>query len=140
MTNSSIDYDKGLPKWFRLFDPSIDETDFNKLILMVLHRLDAEYPNRLDLSDSNKLSEKIEECSQIWGWLEKQEIVSGPMSNCSLTLSGRQSYRKAVQMASERTRLMLNSKDGLSGNEAKELMMNILRQHYYDYIVRNEEK
>ena len=140
MPNSSNDYDIDLPEWFRLSDPGIDRTNFNKLILMVLRRLDAEYPDRLDLSDCNRLRERISEFNQIWQWLEAQKMVSGPMSNCSLTLSGRQAFRKGVQMSSETTRLMLNSKDGLSGNEAKELMMNILRRHYHDYVERNEEK
>jgi len=140
MPNSSNDYDIDLPEWFRLSDPSIDGNNFNKLILMVLRRLDAEYPDRLDLSDCDRLRERINEFDKIWQWLEAQKMVSGPVSNCSLTLSGRQAFQKAVRMASETTRLMLNSKDGLSGNEAKELMMNILRQHYHDYIVRNEEK
>lgn len=140
MPNSASDLSRVLPEWFRLSDPEIDGTDFNKLILLILRRLDAEYPERVDLSDCNKLRERVNEFKTIWEWLEGQGIVSGPISNCSLSLSGRQSFRKAVQLASESTRMMLQSKKGLIGDEAKELVMSILRQHYYSYIVRTENQ
>ncbi|NNE24551.1 MAG: hypothetical protein HKN11_18275 [Rhizobiales bacterium] len=140
MPNSGNDLGRTLPEWFRLSDPEINGTDFNKLILLIFRRLDAEYPERVDLSDCNKLRERVNEFNRIWEWLEDQRMVSGPVSNCSLTLSGRQAFQKAVQLASASTRMMLQSKEGLSGNEAKELMMSILRQHYLDYIARTEKR
>lgn len=138
MPNSANDLGRALPEWFLLSDHDINGTDFSKLILLVLRRLDAEYPERVDLSDCNKLAERISEFDKIWKWLEAQQVVSGPLANCSLTLSGRQAFRKAVQLASESTRMMLQSKEGLSGIDARELMMSILRQHYYSYIANRK--
>ena len=122
-----------LPEWFLLLDPDIDGTDFNWLILLVLRRLDAEFPNRVNLSNCNRLKERVEEFSDVWNWLERQEIINGPIENCSLTLAGRNSYRKALELASDQYRAQVQSREGLRGNEAKELVMNILRQFFTDY-------
>ena len=140
MPNSENSFDQGLPKWLRLSDCEIDGTDFDQLTLLVLRRLYAEYPNRLDLSDCIKLKERIGEFTKIWEWLELQKVVSGPVSNCSLTLSGMQAYRKTVQLASDSTRIMLESKEGLTGAEARELVLSIFHQHYHDYVERTEDQ
>ena len=139
MPGSTNDLSGGVPEWFRLSDAELGGTDFGRLILLVLCRLDSAFPERADISSCVTPKEKISEFNQIWNWLEAQKIVSGSISNCSLTLVGRRSYQEALELAPDSTKALLHSKEGLSGDAARELVVSVIRRHYHNYIERTKD-
>lgn len=125
-----------LPEWLRLSSANVDNSDYSKLILLILRRLDAEYPKFVDLSDCNNIRRRIKDFDQLWAWLVAQELVTGTLSNCSLTLSGREALNKALQQASNTTRVEFASQRGIADAKALRLLVSVLRQHYNDYLSR----
>ena len=131
MAKSSNDSCGNLPEWFRSSNSVIGGVDFNGLVLLVLFKLDRTFPERLNLLDNTVLSEAAGEFDRVWRWLESQHIVSGPVTNSSLTLLGRESFRLTLKQMPDIAAKLSESGDQLSSREAKRLMLSFLRLHYH---------
>ena len=119
-----------LPEMFRLSEQDFEGPDFSKLVLLVLRRLDAAFPNLIDLTTCMKIVTHIDEFTQLWEWLQNQGIVNGPVSNCSLTLSGKRSFNTALQLSPEQGSRFMRSQTGLDGEEASDMLLAILKHHF----------
>ncbi len=119
-----------LPELFRLSEQDFDGPDFSKLLLLVLRRLDAGFPNLIDLTTCMKIVTHIEEFSKLWGWLQNQGLVTGEISNCSLTLSGKQSFAAALEQLPKLGSRFMHSQAGVAGEEASALLHAILKHHF----------
>lgn len=139
MPNSANNRIGAVPNWALFSDPNFDRNNISGLVLKVLCRLEAVHPERVDLSDCDNVKNQVVEFTKIWNWLEGQGIVSGSATNCSLTLPGVKAFRTGVGQADDSIRASLHTEKGPSGTEATKLMLDILRQHYHDYIKRIEE-
>ncbi len=69
-----------------------------------------------------KVVSHIEEFSQVWGLLSFQGIVSGPLDNCSLTLSGTRSFDITLTQRPTLGERFMREQEGLNGAEASELL------------------
>ncbi len=119
-----------LPELFRLTEQDFEGPDFSKLLLLVLRRLRADFPNLIDLTTCMKIVSHIDEFSQLWGWLSDQGIVSGPVDNCTLTLPGTRSFDAALAQLPTLGERFMRVQDGLDGEEASELLLAILKHHF----------
>ncbi|MEM8688976.1 MAG: hypothetical protein AAGF81_16715 [Pseudomonadota bacterium] len=122
--------DWALPELFRLTERDFEGPDFSKLLLLVLRRLRADFPSLIDLTTCMKIVSHIEEFSQLWGWLCDQGIVSGPVDNCTLTLSGKRSFDTALKQLPTLGGRFMREQEGLDGDEASELLLAVLKHHF----------
>ena len=122
--------DWALPELFRLSEQDFEGPDFSKLILLVLRRLDAAFPTLIDLTTCMKIVMHIEEFTQLWEWLQQQGIVTGPVSNCTLTLSGKRSFQAVLEQSPARAARFMQAQAGLEGEEAAELLLSIMKYHF----------
>lgn len=122
-----------LPELFRLSEQDFEGPDFSNLLLLVLRRLAADFPNLIDLTTCMKIVSHIEEFSQLWGWLSDQGIVSGPVDNCTLTLSGKRSFDAALKQLPTLGGHLMRLQDGLDSEEASELLLAILKHHFESF-------
>ena len=118
------------PELFRLCDEDFEGPDFSKLILLVLRRLDAEFPNRTDLTTCRRIAEREDAFGKIWSWLGEQGIVSGPSSNCALTLSGKQSFAAALESLPSLAAQLMHDNAGLEGENATKMLLALMRHHF----------
>lgn len=120
------------PDWFRLRSEDFNGAGFGRLILMVLVRLDSVFPDRVDLSQCKTISEYEHVFTKLWTWLSEDElgVVSGPISNASLTLLGRQSLRAALKNDPQLAALTQSEKDKIDDQAADRAIYQILRQHF----------
>ncbi len=132
--------DSRFEEWFRLSNSEYDDGTINQLILVILRDLNAAFPERVNLLDYKKVMKHIDDFRQFWGWLDSQDMVSGPLSNSSLTLQGRQSFRAALVREPDLAAVLLHAEDGLEGHEANQMMLAVLREHFFAYIERKEER
>ncbi len=119
-----------LPDLFQLTEQDFEGPDFSKLLLLVLRRLHADFPNLIDLTTCMKIVSHIEEFSQLWGWLSDQGIVSGPVDNCSLTLSGKRSFDAGLKELPTLGGRFMRVQEGLDGDDASELLLAMLKHHF----------
>ncbi len=122
-----------LPELFRLSEQDFEGPDFSRLVLLVLRRLDAAFPTLIDLTTCLKIVNHIEEFTQLWEWLRGQGVVSGSVSNCTLTLSGKQSFNAALQQAPEQAARFMRAQSGLHAEEASDMLLAILKHHFETY-------
>ena len=122
-----------LPGLFCLSEQDFEGPDFSKLLLLVLRRLAADFPNLIDLTTCMKIVSHIEEFSQLWSWLSDQGIVSGPVDNCTLTLSGKRSFDAALKQLPALGGRFMRLQDGLDAEEASELLLAILKYHFESF-------
>ena len=122
-----------LPELFRLSEQDFEGPDFSKLVLLVLRRLDAAFPDLIDLTTCMRIVTHIEEFSQLWEWLQLQGIVNGPISNCSLTLSGKRSFKAALEQQPALGKRFMNTQDGIEGEEAAELLLWMMKHHFSSF-------
>ncbi|NNF78033.1 MAG: hypothetical protein HKN05_08395 [Rhizobiales bacterium] len=122
--------DWALPELFRLSEQDFEGPDFSKLILLVLRRLDAAFPNLIDLTTCMKIVTHIEEFTQLWEWLQQQGIVNGPISNCTLTLSGKRSFNATLEQMPALGSRFMKAEAGIEGEEASELLLSIMKHHF----------
>ncbi len=118
------------PELFRLSEDDFDGPDYSKLILVVLRRLDAEFPTRANLTTSKRIAAHKAGFSQLWEWLSNQGIVSGPPSNCALTLSGKVSFRTALDRLPGLAAELMSQEAGLEGEKATQLLLAVMRHHF----------
>ncbi len=119
-----------LPELFRLSDSDFDGPDFSRLVLMVLRRLDAEFPNRTDLTTCKRILVHETSFGRLWAWLGEQGIVSGPPSNCALTLSGKKSFGSGLENLPKLAADLMHDEAGLEGEEATKMLLAMMRHHY----------
>ncbi len=119
-----------LPELFRLTEQDFEGPDFSRLVLLVLRRLDSAFPDHIDLTTCMKIITHMKEFSQLWQWLQAQGIVSGPVSNCSMTLSGKRSFAAALELAPTLGTRFMYSQSGLEGEDASELLLTLLKHHF----------
>ncbi len=122
--------DWGLLENFRLSDVDFVRSNFSKLLVLVLRRLDGAYPNRVELTDCWQVAENGDEIDRLWSWLSAQRIVTGEISDCSLTVSGRQAFRAAPEELQELAIMLMKSIDGLEEGDASRMLLAVLRIHY----------
>ncbi len=96
----------------------------------MLRRLDAQFPTRSDLTTCKKIRAHEASFARLWKWLEYQGIVSGPLSNCALTLSGKKSFGAAVENLPALAADLLQREDALEGEEATKMLLAIMRNHF----------
>ena len=137
---STSDLGGFLPEWFRLTDPGVEEGQIDELVLRIIRRLESVYPERVDLSDCDNIRVRVDEFNRVWSWFEREEIVSGPLENCSLTLAGCQAYRSASKSAPDAIKAALNSSDGVKGDDARTFMINTLREFFHSYVDRTRDR
>ncbi len=119
-----------LPELFCLSEEDFDGPDFSKLILVVLGRLDAEFPNRADLTTCERIADHEAGFRQLWEWLGEQGIVSGPPSNCALTLSGKVSFTSALEGLPHLAAELMSRDAGLEGESATKMLLSVMRHHF----------
>ena len=136
MPKLADDASGGVPEWPLSSGFEMDTGELSRLVLSVLSRLCTEFPSHVDLSGCDALREHGKDFERLWKWLETQQIVNGPLSNCSMTLAGQKSFHEALHLASESTQKMLHSEDGLDGSEANSFVLSVLRQHYQNHVSR----
>ena len=119
-----------LPELFRLSEQDFEGPDFSKLVLLVLRRLDGAFPDLIDLTTCMKIITHMEEFSRLWDWLLLQGIVNGPVSNCSMTLSGKRSFAAALELSPILGTRFMYSQKGLEGEDASELLLILLKHHF----------
>ena len=125
-----------LPDWLHLTGPDIEGVTIEDLVLRIFRRLDTVFPERVNLLEFDDLERKIGDLERIWDWLLEQAVVSGPLTNSSLTLAGCQAFRQVVENAPAAVRDRLHSRESLSGEDARRLMMQLLRCHYEKHLKR----
>lgn len=135
MTGSARDC--AFPPTFRLHDQDFEGPDFSKVILFVLRRLDSDFPDRIDLTTCESITAHKEGFQPLGEWLTRQGIVSGPMSNCALTLSGQKSFSVGLESAPKLASDLMSDEPRLEGDEATRLLLGILRHHYESYPPRD---
>ncbi|MCP5083493.1 MAG: hypothetical protein GY948_17545 [Alphaproteobacteria bacterium] len=111
-------------------DSDFDGPDFSRVILMVLRRLDAEFPNRTDLTTCKRILVHEASFGRLWAWLSEQGIVSGPVSNCALTLSGKKSFGSGLESVPKLASGLMHDEDGLEGEDATKALLAVMRHHY----------
>jgi len=119
-----------LPELFCLSDEDFEGPDFSKLVLVVLRRLDAEFPTRIDLTSCKRIAEREICFGRLWGWLSDQGIVSGPPCNCALTLSGKQSFGAALESLPSLAAGLMQEEACLKGEDATKVLLAVLRHHF----------
>ena len=140
MTGSNETSNFRLPDWYLLSDPVLDQCNYDELILKVLRRLDAIYPDRINLSDCISLMKRQNDFEKIWQLLEAQHLVSGPLSNCSLTLAGRRAYQKALSSSPASVQKKISSGGKLQNSESKQIVVSILREIFHSYVSRLKQR
>lgn len=125
-----------LPELFRLSDDDFAGPDLSRLVLIVLRRLDAEFPNRTDLTTCQRIAEHEAVFGRLWDWLSHQGIVSGPASNCALTLSGKKAFTAAIEGLPTLASSLLHQEAGLEGEDATKMLLSIMRHHFEMYTIR----
>ena len=118
------------PELFCLSDEDFEGPDFSKLVLIVLRRLDAEFPARTNLAACKRIAEHEISFGQLWTWLSGQGIVSGPLANCALTLSGKQSFIAALENQPSLATRLMQEEAGLNGEDATKMLLAVLRHHF----------
>ncbi len=118
------------PELFRLSEDDFDGPDYSKLILVVLRRLDAEFPTRADLTACKRIAAHEAGFGKLWEWLSEQGIVSGPPSNCALTLSGKVSFRTAMDRLPRLAAELMSEESGLQGENATHMLLMVMRHHF----------
>ena len=134
MENNGPDW--GLPENFVLSDADFDGENFSKLLIAVISRLDGAFPNRVDLSTCKRIARKREEFEQLLNWLGSQGIVNGDVTNCALTLSGRQAYKAALNEFPILAVKLSRSSEGLEMIDASRMLLAVLRVHYLEFVQR----
>lgn len=119
-----------LPELFCVSEEDFDGPDFSKLILVVLRRLDAEFPNRTDLTACKRIAANQDNFNKLWFWLSEQWIVSGTPANCSLTLSGKVSFSTALERLPSLAAELLSKEAGLEGEKATKMLLTVMRHHF----------
>ncbi len=123
----------GLPENFRLSDEIFDGENFSNLLVLVLRRLDGAFPEPVDLSTCMRIEEHRDEFTELWSWLRAQGLVVGDLSNCTLTLSGRQAYAAALRELPVIAASLSQTQDGLEPESASRLLLATLRIHFSDF-------
>ena len=118
------------PELFRLSDSDFDGPDFSRLVLVVLRRLDAEFPTRTDLTTCKRIVVNSTSFGRLWAWLCEQGIVSGPPANCALTLSGKRSFSHGLESLPSLAGELLHAEAALDGDDATKMLLAVLRHHY----------
>ena len=122
--------DRGFSELLGLSNRDFDGPDFSRLVLTVLLKLDADFPSRTDLTGCPRIAANETAFGQLWDWLASQGIVSGPLSNCALTLSGKQSFGTAIDAHPTLSAQLLHSENGLEGEEATKMLLAVIRHHF----------
>ncbi len=125
------------PPNFRLHDQDFEGPDFSKVVLFVMRRLDSFFPDRIDLTTCESITAHKDGFQPLWEWLARQGIVSGPMSNCALTLSGQKSFSVGLESAPKLASQLMSDEPKLEGDEATHLLLAILRHHYETFRSRD---
>lgn len=125
-----------LPEMFRLSDDDFDGPDLSRLVLIVLRRLDAEFPSRADLTTCRRIAEHEASFGRLWDWLSVQGVVSGPASNCALTLSGKKSFEAATESLPKLAACLMYQEAGLEGEDATKMLLAIMRHHFESFTAR----
>ena len=126
-------------EWYQSAGSSFD-SDINSVVGFVLRELDRAFPGRVNLSNYSEVRERLTTYSRIWSWLESQDILSGPLTDCSLTLLSRQSFKATLATRPDLAAALSQSESGLRGALADQLMIEFLRQHYQHYMKRQEDR
>ncbi len=128
MTGSAPDC--AFPPTFRLYDQDFEGPDFSKVVLFVLRCLDTAFPDRIDLTTCERITAHKEGFEPLWEWLSRQGLVSGPMSNCALTLSGQKSFTAGLEIEPKLASQLMSDEPVLEGDDATRLLLGILRHHF----------
>ncbi|MEM8689341.1 MAG: hypothetical protein AAGF81_18575 [Pseudomonadota bacterium] len=108
------------------------------MILFVLRRLDLVFPDRIDLTTCQRITAHKQGFEPLWQWLTSQGLVSGPMSNCALTLSGQKSFAVGLENAPRLASELMSDEPKLEGEDATRLLLGILRHHFETFPPRDQ--
>ncbi|MCP5081580.1 MAG: hypothetical protein GY948_07775 [Alphaproteobacteria bacterium] len=122
-----------LPKHFGESDAEFDGEDFSALLILVLRQLHDAFPDSVDLNNHNQIVEDHREMGQLWSWLKAQGVANGGLANCSLTLSGKQSYDAALHELPTLAALLAQPHGKLEGADAGRLLIAVLRHQFLKF-------
>lgn len=125
------------PQTFRLHDQDFEGPDFSRVVLFVLRRLDSDFPSRIDLTTCQRITDHKDGFDRLWTWISHQGLVSGPPSNCALTLSGHQSFSAGLENAPKLASKLMSEAPHLEGDDATRLLLGILRHHFENFPPRD---
>ncbi len=128
MTKKAPDW--ALPKLLCLPDDEFVGPNFSSLALVALHELYTEFPNQVDLSGHESLVKHAREFRRLWEWLRGHGVVVGPLSNCALTLSGKDSLVAALDFQPQFADELMRKKAELDERYSSALLMTVLRHHF----------
>ncbi len=120
----------GYSRLFRLSDGEFEEADFSRVLVIVLRRLENAFPDQVDLTTCERIAELSDTFTDLWNWLVDQGVVTGPLSNCAMTLVGRQSYQAALAEHPKVAADLRSSSDALDPMEASLFLLSVLRNQH----------
>ena len=124
----------GYSRLFRLTEGDFEEANFSRLLVIVLRRLESEFPDPVDLTSCKRIAESSDTFLDLWAWLVDQGVLTGPISNCAMTLIGRQSYQAALGEHPEVAAVLTGTSDELEPMAASLFLLSVLRnQHEKSY-------
>ncbi len=120
----------GYSRLFRLSDGDFEEANFSRLLVVVLRRLEDAFPDQVDLTSCKRIADFSDTFIDLWAWMVDQGVLSGPISNCAMTLIGRQSYLAALAEHPKVAASLNGSSDELEPMEASLFLLSVLRNQY----------
>ncbi|MEM8645155.1 MAG: hypothetical protein AAGF86_02320 [Pseudomonadota bacterium] len=120
----------GYSRLFRLSDGDFEEANFSKVLVIVLRRLESAFPDQVDLTSFEHNSEFSDTFTDLWNWLVDQGVLTGPLSNCAMTLVGRQSYQAALAEHPKVAAGLQDEGDALDPMEASLFLLSVLRNQH----------
>ncbi len=104
--------------------------NFSDLTLLALQELYTAFPNRTDLNHYPPIDVHKEEFGRLWDWLVQHGVVCGPLSNCALTCSGRDSLVAALQRQPQMAEDLIWKEAALDAGCSSGLLVRMLRHHF----------
>lgn len=120
----------GYSRLFRLSEGDFEEANFSRLLVIVLRRLESEFPDQVDLTTCKRIAEFSDTFMDLWNWLVGQGVLTGPISNCAMTLMGHQSYQAALAEHPKVAASFKDSGDELAPMDASLFLLSVLRHQH----------